>query len=147
MKTIQKLTSIKQIKDLEKIGVVIEFTAEEEEISPSDNMEDQECINYVIEQYNSGNMAAWFCAKVEVKYKGFEAEDYLGCCSYKSFNEFTTMDKEYYMDMINQCIEQINKDILLHNAEIQKASNIRCAKKLIAPYNLFIVSSNQLQTL
>ena len=137
------ITSLTEVEKLENLGVIIEFTPEEEEIAP--DYEEEE-IQAIADKYNSGNMAAWFCAKVTVKCRDLEETDYLGCCSYNSFKEFTTTDKDYYMDMINSCINQINKGIEWQNNDTQKWWNIRKAKNLLSPYGLHIVSSKVLQT-
>lgn len=141
MKTIKNIQSVSEINELEKMGVEIDFTPENEDVSPSDNMDDQEMINYVIEQYNAGNEAAWFCAKVEVKFRGIEGTDYLGCCSYGSFKEFQSDESGYYVDMINQCIDQINSDIESNNELIQKDWDIRRAKNLVKPYGYDVFQS------
>ena len=146
MKQLPKLKSIKDIKIIENMGAEIEFDPQEEDHSPDDNYMEQGSIDYIVEQYDNGNMAAWFCAHVTVKFKGYEGEDYLGGCSYKSFKEFTTMENDYYVDMINSCIDELNKDIVSDNENTQKRWNIRKAKNLIAPYGLHIVTSNVLQT-
>lgn len=147
MKTLQLLSSIKDVPNLEKLGVEIEFDPQQEEISPLEMFEDAADVEMVCNDYENGNMAAWFCAHVIVKYKGFAADEYLGCCSYKSFKEFTTADNDYYMIMINQCIQQINKEIEDANFHTQKFWNIRRAKNLIAPYNLYIVSTLELHSI
>jgi hypothetical protein len=147
MKTLKTIKTVKGISKLEDFGVIIEFDPQEDGLSPFDLIESKEDAEKLCNDYNNGNHAAWFCAKVVVKYKGLEAEDYLGGCSYKSFKEFTGENKGYYVDMINQCIDQINKDIVSNNKETLKNWTIRKAKNLIAPYNLFIVSSNVLHTI
>lgn len=134
MKTIKNIHSVSEISDLEKMGVEIEFTPEECDTNPSDLFENEEDIKQVQNQYNSGNYAAWFCAKVEVKFKGLEFTDYLGGCSYKSFSEFQSDESGYYVDMINTCLHQINSDIEGRNEEVQKAWDIRKAKNLVKPY-------------
>lgn len=141
MKQIPNLKSIKDIPKLEKMGVVIEFDPQEEDINIFDQFDDNDTAQEVADRYNSGNFAAWFCAHVIVKYRGFEADDYLGGCSYRSFKEFTNTDNDYYMAMINQCIDQINKDVQFANSETCKFWNIRKAKQLIAPYGLHVVST------
>lgn len=147
MKTIPLLNSIKDISLIEKNGVIIVFDPQEEDVSPLDQFEDTEQAKEVCEKYNNGNFAAWFCAKVTVKYKGFESTDYLGCCSYNSFKEFTTAENDCFVDMINTCINGINVDIKRSNFETQKFWDIRKAKNLINKYGLFIIGSNKLQTL
>jgi len=133
MKTIQNIQLVAQIADLEKIGVEIEFTPENEDTDIAGQFEDED-VKWVQDQYNSGNEAAWFCAKIEVKYKGIEGTDYLGCCSYKSFKQFQSDGSGYYVDMINQCINQINSDIESRNEQIKEAWDIRRAKNLVKPY-------------
>ena len=46
-----------------------------------------------------GNDAAWFCAKVTAHCAGFHGVDYLGGCSYESFEDFTDRDG-YFVDMV-----------------------------------------------
>lgn len=143
MLQLQNITSLTEVEKLEDLGVIIEFTPEEEEISPDYEEEENQAI---ADKYNSGNMAAWFCAKVTVTYRDLEGTDYLGCCSYNSFKEFTTTDNDYYMDMINQCINEINRQVQSINFGVQRMWNIRKAKNLLAPYGLHIVSSKVLET-
>lgn len=144
MLQLQNITSLTEVEKLEDLGVIIEFTPEEEEISPDYEEEENQAI---ADKYNSGNMAAWFCAKVTVQYRDLEGTDYLGCCSYNSFKEFKSEENGYYQDMINQCINEINRQVQSINFGVQRQWNIRKAKNLLAPYGLHIVSSNQLQTL
>jgi len=143
MKQLQNITSLNEVEKLENLGVIIEFTPEEEETSPDYEEEENQAI---ADKYNSGNMAAWFCAKVTVTYRDLEGTDYLGCCSYNSFKEFTTTENDYYQDMINQCINEINRQVQSINFGVQRQWNIRKAKNLLAPYDLHIVSSKVLQT-
>ena len=145
MKTLTNLNSIKDIPTLEGLGVLIEFEPQEEDMIP--DFENEEDIKEVERKYNAGNMAAWFCAKVTVTYKGLTAEDYLGGCSYNSFKEFTEIDNDYYMDMINTCINEINRQVQSVNFGTQRKWNIRKAKNIINPYDLYIVNSKELQTL
>lgn len=130
---------------LEKLGAEIIFEVQDEDIPTSDLMDNEESIKWVEESYESGNIYAWFCAKITVKYKDLEATDYLGGCSYKSEKDFK--NGGYYYDMVNTCVEEINKDIEDYNQEVQKKWNIRKAKNLIAPYGLYIVASKELVTI
>jgi hypothetical protein len=129
---------------LERLGASFDLIPEEEDISPDDQIEDAETVKWIREQYDNGNIYAWFCAKVEVKYKGYKAADYLGACSYKDKNDFKRGG--YYTDMLNTCIEEINRDIEENNARVQKRWNIRRAKNLIAPYGLKIVNPKIAET-
>lgn len=94
----------------------IDFTIEclEELEHPNDcfalDIESQEeIVNSIIEDLNSGNEWAWCCVRVIGTYKGIVANDYLGGCSYPSEEHFRTCD--YYEDMkqtvFNQIIEQL----------------------------------------
>ena len=144
MTTLPTLKSIKDIPEIENLGVEIEFEPQDEDMQP--DFEDEEYVKRIEKEYSNGNMAAWFCAHVTVRYRGLENDDYLGGCSYNSFKEFTEMDNDYYLDMVNTTIERINSEIKAINFEIQKRWDIRKAKNMIAPYNLYIVSSNILET-
>ena len=139
MKKIENLLSILNIPEAEKQGIIIEFEAQEEDLDVRGQIEDEKEIQNICDSYNRGNLCAWFCAKVTVKYRGYEEDDYLGGCSYSSFDEFLKTDNDYYLQMINDCIDQINKYIESENTDIQKRWNIRRAKNLIKDYDLFIV--------
>lgn len=125
---------------LNAIGASIEFTPENEDINPYDQLEDEQA-KMVCDEYERGNVFAWFCAKVQVKYRDIEATDYLGCCSYKSEQEFKT--DPYYYDMVNTCIEEVNRDVNAHNADVQKRWNIRKAKSLVRPYGIILVQQGK----
>jgi hypothetical protein len=137
MRTISNIESVSQIPELEKMGVKIEFTPENEDTDITGYFEEQNIIQ-IQNKYNSGNMAAWFCAKVEVSFRGISETDYLGCCSYNSFKEFESDESGYYVDMINNCITQINKQINSNNFQIQKSWNIRRAINLVQPYGYYV---------
>lgn len=140
MKTL-KFKSFRDIAKIEKLGAVIEFEPQEESIDPREQFDNEDMANQIIEDYNSGNAAAWFCARVIVKYRGLVATDYLGACSYKSFREFTGEKDGYYVDMIRTCVAEINKEIENANFHTLKSWAIRKAKNLLAPYGLYVVST------
>lgn len=140
MKTIPQVKSKKDITTLEKRGVIIEFEPLNEPTTPDIVGYEQEEWNKLEKKFDRIGLCAWFCAHVTVKIKDFDADDYLGCCSYNSFEDFTKIGKgQYYSSMINQCIDQVNKDIVIHNEEIKKNWNIRRAKNMIKPYGLTII--------
>ena len=72
-----------------------------------------------------GVSANWFCAKVTVRYRDFEETDYLGGCSYKSYNQFVKLKGDYFTDMVQTCVDRINSEIQCHNANIRLCWNIR----------------------
>jgi hypothetical protein len=141
MKTVNAINSVSEIQELEKMGVEIEFTPENEDISPFGQFDDDETAQKICDKYERGNEAAWFCAKVSVRFRGFEGTNYLGCCSYKSFKEFCSDESGYYVDMVNQCISQVNTEIQARNYETQKAWDIRRAVNLIQSYGYEIFQS------
>jgi hypothetical protein len=97
-------------QQLEAEGIEIIFTPEEEYVSPAEMYESESDIQWVCDQAEAGNMAAWFSAKVELKFDEIVSEpDYLGCCSYKSFSEFTGENDGYFDDMLRVCYEDLQK--------------------------------------
>jgi frataxin-like iron-binding protein CyaY len=127
---------------LEDIGVNIEFEPQEEDINIFDQFEEEETAQKVADDYNSGNFYSWFCAKITVKYRGYDATDYLGCCSYKSEKDFK--EGGYYIDMVDTCIQEINRDIEEHNRETVKNWTIRKAKNMVAQYGIVLINKEQL---
>jgi hypothetical protein len=89
----------------------VSFTIEclDEDIQPSESMEFQDQIDYVINQYNNGNEWAWCCVKVTAEYKGIKGSDYLGGCSYNSKEDF--MSDGYYADMKIQAYDELVKEL------------------------------------
>lgn len=126
------------IEEIENQGFDVEFTAECEDIDPRNHCEVEDA-KYIIEQLNNGNDAAWFSAKVEISGKGFYETDYLGGCSYKSFKEFKESD--YFADMIESCIDEINRRIESINYGIKRRLAIRRASRILAPFDLHIVDT------
>lgn len=79
-------------------------------ISSGDDKHDRECEDEIIADYESGNYWAWCCVHVTAKWKSLEGDDYLGCCSYKSEEDFIRTSG-YYDDMkqaaYNELIEKL----------------------------------------
>lgn len=96
-------------KKLTAAEVEFEFTAEPELDSPDGQFCEPEDVKWVYEQLARGNDAAWFCAKVVARWKGFEGVDYLGGCSYHSFAEFERGD--YFTDMKAEALDKLNRRI------------------------------------
>jgi hypothetical protein len=90
----------------------IEFTVEchEEWDHPNDcfaldDETQEEIVNKILTDLNNGNEWAWCGVRVVGKYKGLEADDFLGGCSYESEEHFRTCD--YYADMRNIVYQNI----------------------------------------
>lgn len=58
-----------------------------------------------------GDLSAWFTAKITVVWGEFSATDYLGACSYDSFEQFTSDPDGYYSDMVNTALDRLNDQI------------------------------------
>jgi hypothetical protein len=89
--------------------LVVTFEALQEDLSIDGQFSEAADVKWVKDQLRQGNEAAWFCAKVTVSLRGhgIEATDYLGACSYKSFNDFTDEKDGYFVDMVNGLTDQL----------------------------------------
>jgi hypothetical protein len=90
----------------EQLQVVFEAHWENE--SPDDHFEFQEDKDFA---YSGKHDANWFSATVKVELKGtlLFGMDHLGCCSYKSFEEF--MQDDYFTDMIKEATNDLINDL------------------------------------
>ena len=89
-------------------GIKIVFDALHEDSRISDCFEEQEDIDSITEQYENGNEAAWFLASVKLEFDGIESDtEYLGGCSYASFDEFTGDYNGYFDDMLFTCYKSL----------------------------------------
>ncbi len=97
MKTITfKLPTITQVEF--EVIAHNEDTPVKGNASAIDDETDNETDDYINEELENGNIWAWCTIEVKARYKGYSASDYLGCCSYKSKEDFMTEDG-YYPDM------------------------------------------------
>lgn len=90
----------------EKDGFIICFEAEPEDISMREHFI-KEC-GWSKHQYNKIRGHAWFCAKVSAWKDGKElGTDYLGCCSYRTAEEFyTTYKDDYFAQMVDVAVAE-----------------------------------------
>lgn len=65
---------------------------------------------WIQSELDSGNMFAWFYAICTARYRNFSSWDSLGCCSYKSQEDFEKDD--YYTDMKAQAIDNLADTII-----------------------------------
>jgi|GEM_PF-5842581 len=105
---------------LSDAGIEIVFDALQEEQSLIFDMySEQEAIDYVTEQYNDGNEAAWFCASVKLEFDGIESDtEYLGCCSYTSFDEFTGSNNDSFDSMLLTCYKSLKATFAVPRLEL-----------------------------
>lgn len=84
----------------------------------------------ILARLESGDIWAWFTAKVTVRDSyGREASDYLGCCCYEDERDFKRGG--YYLDMIKACVEEIENADPLDIEENQWAEWYKFADSVI----------------
>ena len=74
-------------------------------MASGDDELDRQVEDEIISRLESGDIYAWFTAKVTVSDGKNEATDYLGCCTYRDADDFRMGG--YYLDMIHECINQL----------------------------------------
>ena len=104
--------TIPEIKDVRfDVFCLTEDSQIEGNASAIDPETDKQIANNIRQQLESGNDWAWCTVKVEARWKGEIGVDYLGCCSYKSYQDFID-NSGYYEDM-----KQIAYNDLISNLE------------------------------
>lgn len=78
-------------------------------MASGDNAADKECEDAIIARLEAGDLWAWCCVEVRATYKGHEASDTLGCCSYIDEKDFRS--DAYFKDMCNTALERLNDDL------------------------------------
>jgi hypothetical protein len=78
-------------------------------MASGDDASDKRTEKMIYRQLENGNEWAWCTIEVKGTYKGLEASDYLGCCSYKSEKDFKK--DGYYKDMQQTVFEDIQKQL------------------------------------
>jgi hypothetical protein len=77
-------------------------------LASDDEKLNKEAEDEIIQRLESGDIYAWFTAKVTVRDEdGNEASDYLGCCSYQNEKDFRAGG--YFPDMVNECVRQLEE--------------------------------------
>ena len=67
------------------------------------------------------NTCEVFCAKVSTEKSGIElGYDYLGCCIYKTYEDFYTTKECYFDDMVNTVITEAKKSLPKIIEELKK---------------------------
>jgi hypothetical protein len=75
-------------------------------MASGDDEFDRQIEDEIISRLESGDIYAWFTAKVTVRDSyGREASDYLGACCYEDARDFKRGG--YYLDMIKACVDEI----------------------------------------
>ena len=75
-----------------------------------DAEEDRKAEEWAFKQLQGGNAWAWCTIRVVACWEGFEGDDYLGCCSYKSKVDFM-QPGDYYDDMKKEALKELNDKV------------------------------------
>lgn len=95
-----------EYKERPELEVIFEALPEFDH--PKYHFEFEDDINFALVE----DSCRWFTAKITIKYKEcptLEADTYLGCCSYKSFDEFL---EENSSDMIAEALSELESKVL-----------------------------------
>lgn len=93
-----------------ELEVLPEYDSPEGYFASGDDEQDKETVSQILSDLENGNEYAWFTARVVAKYNGFEADDYLGACSYANETEFKTGG--YFDDMKSQALDSLVDQII-----------------------------------
>jgi hypothetical protein len=96
-------------------GLEVIFEAQEELEHPKDHFSEQEDIDTVLTRFDCLSSSYWFCAKVTVRLIDFpnvSASDFLGCCSYESFEQFYQYEnRDYFADMVDSATAELTPQL------------------------------------
>jgi len=76
----------------------------------------------ILSQLDEGNDWAWCCVKVTAIWNGLHGEDYLGCCSYESREDFEA--STYCYDMKEEALANLNRRIAEHVSTLEPVIQI-----------------------
>jgi len=77
--------------------------------SAIDDETDKKTERWIRNELADGNEWAWCCVRVVASWNGFEGDDCLGCCSYRSEEDFKKGG--YYEDMKIEALYDLNRSI------------------------------------
>lgn len=102
-------------------GIEIHFDALQEDTpvrgnaSAIDPETDQKTEDRIIERLESGDIYAWFIAKVWAEKDGVESyPEYLGCCSYEGADDFI-QNSGYFKDMAEQVVQNLLEEMAMES--------------------------------
>jgi hypothetical protein len=112
-----------QVRKLTAEEVIFTVQCEPEDIPLEGNVMcsddkafDRQCEDNIRRQLNDGNEWAWCIIKVSATYiapndQSFVGKDYLGGCSYESKEDFMVGNSDYFNDMKDNALEDLNTSI------------------------------------
>jgi len=91
----------------------ISVIASDEDIHPREHLSESTLteaeIDAIYEEAVTSNIWKWCTVEVKAEYKGLEASDYLGACSYENEEEFKK--DGYYTDMCQTVLADLQKQL------------------------------------
>jgi hypothetical protein len=104
-------------RELTEAEVTFSVTLEPEYIpiegnamASGDPAADQEVYDWIRAELARGNEWAWCSVKVTAEWNGYQAADYLGCCSYESEADFRAPGG-YFDDMRKNALDALNENV------------------------------------
>lgn len=97
-----------KLRPLTSTDVTISVTAEFETLDYRKEYE-KDVADGIAAAVKEHGLWGWCAVWVTVRYKGFEADDCLGGCSYTDEEDFKSCD--YYTDMVNTCLSNLNEQL------------------------------------
>ena len=70
---------------------------------------DRNTENAILARLHEGDEWAWCTVRCQVRWNQWTADDHLGMCSYKDWEDFK--QNGYYEDMIAECLLQLRKEL------------------------------------
>lgn len=80
---------------------------------------DREVEDGIMEDLDRGNVWAWCTVVVSANWNGYEGKAYLGCCSYKSRDDFIA-NSGYYEQMKDEALAELQREVEEADANIGK---------------------------
>jgi len=78
-------------------------------LASGDDQLDKEVEDEIFARLESGDIYAWFTAKVTVRDdQGNEVSEYLGCCNYQDEEDFR--NGSCYSEMVEECVRQLETE-------------------------------------
>jgi len=78
--------------------------------SAIDDETDRKNEEEIYERLNNGDVWAWACVGVKVRWKGFAGEDYLGGCCYLDEADFRK--DAYFTDMVESALHDLARTLI-----------------------------------
>lgn len=81
-------------------------------MASGDDVLDKEAEDEIIARLDRDDYLAWCCVKVTATWKEWSGVVYLGCCSFDSEEDFTKLNSDYYDDLKETALEDLNRELV-----------------------------------